>query len=331
MKSKDNNFLYNIEKFYTGELKSNQIIPIEKTPKYLQILGVPPLPIIIKQSTLAKCIRTAKGSRSAHNLDRKMIETLPEQIRNPILVVEEKERNSLALITDYKDQNGLNMLVALKININIQNMPANEVVSFYGRNNLGIYIGKHAKADIHIVDKNKAKQLTSLLRLQLPTTLQVLDYTNKLSQGQLKVNKNFQKVRQEARMPDNNFQFFGKEKMIALMKSQFGYTADKDAKEFEFKYTKLGDTSERLEYLNDYYDDHHDLYHSIVAGEEVCLYHVNDGRNRRVEIPGRNAAEQKASVIDKLNRFSQDINSDKDKPQIPRGNNLEHQPPHQER
>lgn len=132
-------------------------------------------------------------------------------------------------------------------------------------------------------------------------------------------------------MPDSNFQFLGKEKMIALMKSQFEYSADKDAKEFEFKYIKLGDTSERLEYHNDYYEDHHDLYHSIVAGQEVCLYHINDGRNRRIEIPSRNAAEQKASVVDRLERFSQEINSDKDKSQISRDNNLESQRTQHER
>lgn len=326
MKTKDNSYLKQIDNFYKGNLKSNQIIQIERsTPQYLQNLGAMPLPIIMKQSTLAKCIRAPKGSRSAHNLDRKIVESLPDQIKFPILVVEEKSRNSFALISDQKDQNGQNMLVALKLNVNIQNIHVNEVVSFYGRKNLEIYIGKHDQSEIHVVDKNRAKQLASLLRLQLPTTLQVLDYTSKLSQLPSKVNKNFQKVRQEDRMPDKNFQFLGKEKMIALMKSQFGYTADKATPKFEFKYTRLGDTSERLEYHNDYYEDHHDLYHSIVAGEEVCLYHVNDGRNRRVEIPGRNAAEQKASVVEKLNRLSQDIKSDKDKSQIPRDNNLESQ------
>lgn len=325
MKSKDNDYLKQIEKFYNRKLKSNHIIQVTDTPKYLQDLGAKPLPITMKQRTIVKCIREPKGSRSAHGLDRKMIESLPEQIRNPVLVIEEKERNSFALISDYKNQNGLHMLIALKLNVNVKNMAANEVISFYGRNNLQYYISQHKQSDIHIIDKNRAKQLASLLGLQLPTPSQELDYTNKLSQLSSRVNKNFQKVKQEDRMPDNNFQFLGKEKMIALMKSQFGYTADKATPEFEFKYTRLGDTSERLEYYNDYYEDHHDLYHSIVAGEEVCLYHINDGRNQRVEIPSRSAEEQKASVVDKLNRFSQDINSDKDKSQIPRDNNLESQ------
>ena len=181
------------------------------------------------------------------------------------------------------------------------------------------------KKQLHIIDNKRAEMLSRVIGLQLPKALINSSYKKRIPSENKKINKNFQKVRQEDRMPDNNFQFLGKEKMIELMKSQFGYTADKATPEFEFKYTKLGNTSERLEYYNDYYEDHHDLYHSIVAGEEVCLYHVNDGRNRRVEIPGRNAVEQKASVVDKLNRLSQDINSDKDKSQIPRDNNLESQ------
>lgn len=125
----------------------------------------------MKQSTLAKCIREPKGSRSAHRLERSIIESLPIQIANPILVVDEKERKSFALISDYKDINGNNILLALKLESSVQNMIVNEIMSFYGRKNLGIYLRKHAPSEIHIIDNKKAKSLTSLLGLQLPTTL----------------------------------------------------------------------------------------------------------------------------------------------------------------
>lgn len=168
-------YLEQIEQYYNGKLKSNQVIKVGDTPQYLTKIGVSSLPIVIKQSTLAKCIREPKGSRSAHELDRVMIESIPLQILRPILVVDEEHRNSVALITDHKDTNGNNMLVALKKQSNVQNIPVNEIVSFYGRNNLALYLAKHNPLDIHIIDSKKAKSLASLLRLQLPTTLQMFD------------------------------------------------------------------------------------------------------------------------------------------------------------
>lgn len=186
----DKDYLKQIDKFYSGKLKSYQIIEVGDTPVFLINLGAKPLPVIIKQSTLAKCIREPHGSRSAHGLNREMIEVLPDQIRNTIIAVEEKQRNSFALISDYRDKNGNNMLVALKMGATIQNMIVNEVVSFYGRQNLEIYLNKHNPSEIHIIDNKKAKQLASLLRLQLPTTLQVLDYADNLAQSDNKVNAN---------------------------------------------------------------------------------------------------------------------------------------------
>lgn len=298
MGAKDKAFLEQIDKFYSGKLKSYQIIQVAYTPQFLQNLGAKDLPIVIKQSTLAKCIREPRGSRSAHGLDREMIETLPEQIKNPIIAVNEKERSSFALISDYKDKNGRNMLVALKMNATVQNMVVNEVASFYGRQNLEIYLGKHDPSEIHIIDNKKAKQLASLLGLQLSTTLQTLDYDYNLAQPQGKVN--------------TNFQLLGKSKMIELMKTQFEYFTDLEANQNLFAYNRLDINSERLEYLDDY-DDIHDLYHGIVGGKEVCLYHVNDWRNRSIDI------SKGKSVMQSLKEYQKEINDH------PKANNLENQ------
>lgn len=175
-------YLRQIDKFYRKQLPANQVVQLGTTPEYLTRLGAEPLPIVIKQSTLAKCIRIPKGSRSAHSLDREMIESLPDQLEHPILAVEEKDRNSYALITDAKDKNGNHMLIALKLKNQVQTITVNEITSFYGRNNLDVYLGiKHDASDIHIIDNKKAKALSSLLRLQLPTTLKAFDYENKLA------------------------------------------------------------------------------------------------------------------------------------------------------
>ena len=187
--SEQQRYLNQIEQFYNGRLKAHQVIKIGHTPDYLIKLGAKSLPIVMKQSTLAKCIRKPKGSKSAHNLSRAMIETLPVQILNPVFVINERQRNSFAIITDYKDQNENHMLIALKLESNVQNIAVNEIVSFYGRNNLKIYLEKQNEADIHILNSEKAKSLASLLRLQLPTTLQEFDSKNKIPSLKESVNK----------------------------------------------------------------------------------------------------------------------------------------------
>lgn len=325
MKSPGNTYLNQINDYYNRSLSSHVLIELGSTPGYLINYGVPDLPLVIKQSTLTKCVRKSTGSRSAHELSRDIIEQLPEQIENPIFLITEKERNSIALISDAEDKMGDKILTAILLNTELNANKVNEIKSVYGKTNLKEFLQKHMnKNQLNVIDSEKAERLSRVIGLQLPKALITSNYIKTIPSANEKVNKEFQKTDQKPRLSDNNFQILGKEKMIALMKSQFGYSADNAAKEFEFKYTKLGDTSERLEYHNDYYEDHHDLYHSIVAGEEVCLYHVNDGRNRRVEIPG-NITENKPSVVNKLNKFSQALTKTKEKPQTSRDNNLENQ------
>ena len=76
-------YLSQINRFYNNSLPSNrEIVVLQYTPEYLIQLGAKQLPIIMKQSTLNKCIRPPKGSRSAHNLSRCIIESIPDEIRN---------------------------------------------------------------------------------------------------------------------------------------------------------------------------------------------------------------------------------------------------------
>lgn len=135
----------------------------------------------------------------------------------------------------------------------------------------------------------------------------------------MKTKDNSFRKQSEVNHQNIEFQLLGKREMIALMKSQFKDFTDIDAKESYFDYIKLGERSERLVYCDDN-DNCHDLYHSIVCGKEVCLYHVNDERNKHIELP-----ERKNSIVSKLNKFSRDINNGNEKSQTPKANNLEHQ------
>ncbi len=129
----------------------------------------------------------------------------------------------------------------------------------------------------------------------------------------------------------NTFVPLGKRKMIELMKEQFEYFADKSASSRWFHYDRYG-KSERLKYYDDY-DNAHDLYHSIVGGEEMCLYHKNNGRNRHVILHKElenvdkiiDDYALKKSVVYSLKEYQKEIDTH------PEANNLEPQRADQER
>lgn len=105
-------------------------------------------------------------------------------------------------------------------------------------------------------------------------------------------------------MENKAFELLGKIKMISLMKSQFEDFTDLNADSSAFDYVHFSNTSERLSYYDDY-DNYHDLYHSIVAGKEVCLYHINDERNISVKLPPK-----ERSVRQTLKEFQALVQSD---------------------
>lgn len=190
---KNENYLEQIEKYYQKQLQTNREISLGRTPEVLQRLGAKDLPLIMKQSTLNKCIREKKGSRSAHQLDRTLIEKLPDIVKKPVLIVEEKDRNSFALLSDVQDKDGNNLLVAVRTGENLYGKKVNEVKSVYGKESLESYLQKHEQQSIHIIDIEKVKRLSPSIGLQLPQPPTALDYDKTIHDSKLHVNPQNQK------------------------------------------------------------------------------------------------------------------------------------------
>lgn len=177
-----------IKAYYSRTLPSYKLISLGGTPKILKACGAPDLPIVMQQSTLAKCIRQTTGSRSAHNLPRNVIETLPEQIENPIFLIRDAGRNSFALITDAVDREGRQILIALRLDTRQNSVSVNEIKSVYGRSNLKEYLQRCAQENrLIITDIEKADKLSRVIGLQLPKALTAFSYKHNLSHQQQSV------------------------------------------------------------------------------------------------------------------------------------------------
>ncbi|MCM1221372.1 MAG: hypothetical protein NC548_43515 [Lachnospiraceae bacterium] len=183
-------YIRQIDAYYNKKLSSHALIEFGATPKLLEKYGAPALPLVMQQSTLTKCIRKNTGSRSAHDLPRTVMERLPDQINNPIFLIQDKERYSIALISDAEDRNGNKLLIAIRLKTQRKEMEVNEVKSVYGKTNLLDYLNKHMeKGQLNITDEKKAERLSRVIGLQLPTTLITSNHDNNVPRQEPKVNQ----------------------------------------------------------------------------------------------------------------------------------------------
>ncbi len=185
-------YLEQIDKFYCHRLSRFDSIRVGTTPDVLVNHGAPKLPLVIRQSILTKCIRKATGSRSAHELPRDVIENLPDQLEHPIFLIQDRARDSIALISDHQDKDGNHILIAIKLNEDENQMKVNSIKSIYGKVSLRDYLQKNAELQqLHIVDNKKAERLSRLVGFQLPQALTASSYNRNLSQEQKNVNHKF--------------------------------------------------------------------------------------------------------------------------------------------
>lgn len=196
MNNTKDTYLEQIKKYYNRKLSSHELISLGTTPEIMRKFGAPDLPLVMQQRTLTKCIRKPTGSRSAHELTRNIIETLPEQINNPIFLVQDRERNSIALISDAKDKAGHSILIAIRMNEKQKAMQVNEIKSIYGKTNLKEYLYKHIDLkQLNVIDNEKAGMLSRVLGLQLPTALTASSHNQTIASESRKVNHDFRSDR----------------------------------------------------------------------------------------------------------------------------------------
>lgn len=178
-----------IDAYYKKRLRSYEMLSLGETPEVLTQRGVPKLPLVMKQSTLTKCVRKSTGSRSAHDLPRSVIEAVPDQICNPIFLLQDKESQSIALISDMEDRDRNKILIAIRLRELKDGVEVNEIKSIYGKTKLFEYLNRHMeKGQLEVVDTKKAESLSRVIGLQLPKALITSNHDNNVPRQEHKVN-----------------------------------------------------------------------------------------------------------------------------------------------
>ena len=158
-----------------------------RTTEILQRLGAKDLPLIMRQSNLHKCIREPKGSKSAHQIDRKLIEQLPQAIEKPVLVIDNPQKSGLLVLTDQTDFKGRGIVVSIHLQTSIYGQAVNEVKSIYGREELKEFLLRE-KDYIVYLDKQKAKFLPPSIEKQYLKAPTRLDYNKNITDFEQTVN-----------------------------------------------------------------------------------------------------------------------------------------------
>lgn len=183
-KSENKVFHKQLDKYFQGEMPSHEVINVCSTPNVLKMLNSTAKKVVLSQNDLANAVGTVKSSKNhtdGHNISKEELYKLSDAIRNPIMVLKGNERNqnSIVLITDMVNKLGENVFVP--ISLDRQNGKISNISTLYGKKNLSKYITEHMR-DILSMNIEKTGVLADI-GVQFPKSIYdtVTCYDNSIS------------------------------------------------------------------------------------------------------------------------------------------------------
>ncbi len=160
-----------IDGVFNGSLSKAKPVTIGKTPEILQSLGAPNLPLTMTQNTARKIAYPEGYLGGKHNLGIPALKSLPQQLNNPLAVLQSKTQpDSFVVLTEWNDTNGNPVVAAVHMNKRGVIEDVNALASAYGKRNLESLLGKNRENVIYTKENKSIDQLLSI-GLQLPEAM----------------------------------------------------------------------------------------------------------------------------------------------------------------
>ena len=235
--------------YFNGELKPHEYITVCSTPLSMKICGVPDLQVTINQSTIQKIVSNDnKKIPHAHDLNVEDLKQLPNQLRNPVMIINGSKPDSLVLVTDIADNQNKTIIISLDINKAGFDQNVNRITSMYGKNNIANYLSKQIQEG-KIIAQNieKSQQLLSITGLQSSRTTNVIDYTNSICYS-----ADFVKIPDDKILEKNCFKI--KELLIKNNESPAEVLSNKELLQwysFSSQIDNLDELKEALQYIDE--------------------------------------------------------------------------------
>ena len=185
-------FVKNLQGSITGDTPTGKILTVMRTPDILRQYGATADTITMTQNTARKAMYPSGylGMGTGHNLGFGGLEILPEQLRNPVAILDSfTQDNARVIITNTLDSNKNPVLVALHLDKKGRLELSDEIASVYGKREYEDFI-KRAKAEGKVLYEDKKIGLDAVpsVGLQLPGANHSSDPMNMVANKVLTVN-----------------------------------------------------------------------------------------------------------------------------------------------
>lgn len=181
--NEDLEFAQKISEFLNNNNCNTQPLRVGHTPFSLIICGAnATLEIGISPETIIKCMSNSNDHYHGHELTQELIASLPQSIRDPIMIFKGSHTNSLLLVTELKDKYNKEIVVPIELSSRKARTFINRITSAYGKKNIENYIfNQLQQQNLLAINKEKANKLIQSLGLQLPPEESFICYDNSIA------------------------------------------------------------------------------------------------------------------------------------------------------
>ncbi len=305
-------FSEKLDKYLANTTTTTDFLTIGATPNALAIAGADSeLNMVIAPRTIAKCMSEASERYHGHGLSAEIMKQLPLELRNPALIFKGSHDNSLVAITELKDKENREIMIAVNINEKGKRQEVNRISSAYGRNNMQNYLkAQMEQGNLIAVNKEKADKMLQSAGLQLPLEETFISFNDSIAystqnvkypqENKLEKSQSEEVQTSEKMLPFLNAKANKLDSKIESLIDKKAVRADKITRN-ESKIHKLTVRADRLEDANRVLSDSFSglpFVQSMIKRNEEK---INEIRNER--IPKREAKTQvhkdKMAQIDK--------------------------------
>lgn len=179
----DQMFAINLDRFLDNGTRSSEYIYVCRTSNALAISGADQnLDVVIAPRTIAKCMADPEMRYHGHGLTRGILQRIPEELRNPVMIFQGNKDNSLVVITRLKDNKNRGVMVAISMMETEKFKIVNRISSIYGRNNFINYLNAQLQnGNLISANKKEANEMLRSVGLQLPLENTFINFNNSIS------------------------------------------------------------------------------------------------------------------------------------------------------
>ena len=219
----EKNFKDNLHRLLNGnrQLASRPLV-IGKTPYALSICGANgELPLMITKKVIDKCmrpeIRDSNGKRlknSGHFLEENQLAAALASIKEPVMVLKGSLDNTFVAITDLKDNQDKEIIIAVEIDKIGDVGKINSISSVYGKINFSTYIQTNIqKNNVLAINIEKADRLLLSIGVDFPEANTFISFDNSIAYTTENVNysnakKSNEKEKDDMAAKKNSFNDF---------------------------------------------------------------------------------------------------------------------------